>query len=73
MVAAKGVGDSGLPLWQLQIQEVAGAIMIASVLEIVLGYTGLIGYVRKLISPIVSAPRKAWCVWSGASPDMERG
>jgi nucleobase transporter 1/2 len=56
MVAAKGVGSSGLPLWQLQIQEIAGAIMIASVVEIVLGYTGIMGQLRKLISPIVIAP-----------------
>ncbi len=55
MVAAKGAtGD--LPLWQIQIQEVAGAIMIASVVEIVLGYTGIMGHVKKLISPIVIGP-----------------
>lgn len=55
MVAAKGTtGD--LPLWQLQIQEVAGAIMIASVVEIVLGYTGIMGHVKRLISPIVIGP-----------------
>ncbi len=55
MVAAKGVtGD--MPLWQLQIQEVAGAIMIASVVEIVLGYTGVLGYVKRLISPVVIGP-----------------
>lgn len=41
MVAAKKItGD--VPLWQLQIQEVAGAIMIASVVEILLGYTGIL-------------------------------
>jgi len=55
MVAAKKItGD--LPLWQIQIQEVAGAIMIASVVEIVLGYTGIMGQVKKLISPIVVGP-----------------
>jgi uracil-xanthine permease len=55
MVAAKEItGD--LPLWQIQIQEVAGAIMIASVVEIVLGYTGIMGQVRKIISPIVIGP-----------------
>ena len=55
MVAAKEItGD--LPMWQLQIQEVAGAIMIASVVEIVLGYTGIMGQVRKLISPVVIGP-----------------
>jgi xanthine/uracil permease len=51
MVAVKGVGDSGLPLWQLQVQEIAGAIMIASVVEIVLGYTGLMGQVKKTDQP----------------------
>ncbi len=55
MVAAKKVtGD--LPMWQLQVQEVAGAIMIASVVEIALGYTGIMGTVRKIISPIVIGP-----------------
>jgi xanthine/uracil permease len=55
MVAAKKlVGPE--PLWQIQIQEVAGAIMIASVVEIVLGYTGIMGQVRKIISPIVIGP-----------------
>ena len=55
MVAAQGAsGDT--PLWQLQIQNIAGAIMIASVVEIVLGYTGIMGQVRKIISPIVIGP-----------------
>ncbi|MBU2512663.1 purine/pyrimidine permease [bacterium] len=55
MVAAKKLtGD--IPLWQLQIQEIAGAIMIASVVEIVLGYTGIMGQVKRLISPIVIGP-----------------
>ncbi|MCG6908928.1 MAG: purine/pyrimidine permease [Deltaproteobacteria bacterium] len=48
--------SAGIPLWQLKIQMVAGAIMIASVVEIVLGYTGIMGQVRKLISPIVIGP-----------------
>jgi xanthine/uracil permease len=43
-------------MWQIQIQHVAGAIMIASVVEIVLGYTGVMGQVRKIISPIVIGP-----------------
>jgi nucleobase transporter 1/2 len=55
MVAAKGLTGTE-PLWQIQIQEVAGAIMIASVVEIVLGYTGIMGYVRRAISPIAIGP-----------------
>lgn len=55
MVAAKGASGD-MPLWQLQIQEVAGAIMIASVVEIVLGYTGVLGHIKKVISPVVIGP-----------------
>jgi nucleobase transporter 1/2 len=55
MTAAQGAsGDT--PMWQLQIQNISGAIMIASVVEIVLGYTGIMGHVRKIISPIVIGP-----------------
>jgi len=52
--AQKLSGD--LPMWQIQVQHVAGAIMIASVFEIVLGYTGIMGQVRKVISPITIGP-----------------
>jgi xanthine/uracil permease len=55
MVTAEKFGGQG-PLWHIQIQHVAGAIMIASVFEIVLGYTGIMGQVRKLISPITIGP-----------------
>jgi uracil-xanthine permease len=55
MVAAKKLTGTE-PMWQIQIQHVSGAIMIASVFEIVLGYTGIMGQVRKLISPIVIGP-----------------
>ncbi len=55
LVAAKKLTGPE-PMWQIQIQEVAGAIMIASVVEIVLGYTGIMGHVRKIISPIVIGP-----------------
>jgi solute carrier family 23 (nucleobase transporter), member 1 len=54
MVAAKKL--TGVEVWQIQMQELAGAIMIASVVEIVLGYSGVMGHVRKIISPIVIGP-----------------
>ncbi len=50
MVAAEGLG------YRVMIQQVAAAVMFASVFEIVLGYTGLIGYVKRAISPITIAP-----------------
>ncbi len=55
MVATKGASGD-LPLWQIQIQEVAGAIMIASLVEIVLGYTGVLGHIKRLVSPVVIGP-----------------
>jgi nucleobase transporter 1/2 len=56
LCTAEMATGAGIPLWQLKIQMVAGAIMVASVVEIVLGYTGIMGQVRKIISPIVIGP-----------------
>lgn len=50
MVGAQGLG------WEVMIQQVSAAVMFASVFEIVLGYTGLMGIVKKIISPLVIAP-----------------
>lgn len=50
MVGAKGLG------WEVMIQQVSAAVMFASLFEIILGYTGLMGYVKRLISPLTIAP-----------------
>lgn len=50
MVAARGLG------WEVGMQQVSAAVMFASVFEIVLGYTGLMGYVKRAISPIAIGP-----------------
>ena len=50
MVAAQGLG------WRVMVQQVSAAIMFASVFEIVLGYSGAMGTVKKLIGPIVIGP-----------------
>jgi xanthine/uracil permease len=50
MVGAKKLG------WQVQIQEISGAILLASVVEIVLGYSGLAGVIKRGISPVVIGP-----------------
>ena len=55
IVAAKKITGTD-PLWQLQIREIAGAIMIGSVVEMILGYTGIMGYVKRVISPVVVGP-----------------
>jgi xanthine/uracil permease len=50
MVSAQNLG------WQVSVQQICAAIMFASVFEIVLGYTGLMGYIKRAISPIAIAP-----------------
>ena len=50
MVGAKKLG------WQVQIQEISGAILLASVVEIVIGYSGLAGVIKRGISPVVIGP-----------------
>ena len=50
MVAAEGLG------YRVMIQQVSAAVMFASVFEIVLGYTGLMGYIKRVISPITIGP-----------------
>jgi xanthine/uracil permease len=50
MVSAQGLG------WEVMIQQVSAAVMFASAFEIVLGYTGLMGYIKRAISPITIAP-----------------
>jgi nucleobase transporter 1/2 len=50
LVSAQSLG------WQVMIQQVAIAIMVASLFEIILGYTGLMGYIKRAISPVVIAP-----------------
>ena len=50
MVGAKGLG------WEVMIQQVSAAVMFASLFEIILGYTGLMGYVKRWISPLTIAP-----------------
>ncbi len=50
LVSAQNLG------WEVMIQQVAIAIMVASLFEIILGYTGLMGYIKRVISPVVIAP-----------------
>ena len=67
MVAADGLG------WQVGIQQVAAAIMFASVFEIILGYTGLLGYIKRVITPVAIAPTIAMValpLYSTGAPAM---
>ncbi|XP_059471027.1 solute carrier family 23 member 2 [Neocloeon triangulifer] len=46
-------------LWQVRVNEVSGAILIASLFQMAIGYLGLIGLVLKYITPLTIAPTVA--------------
>jgi xanthine/uracil permease len=44
------------PAWQAALLQLQGAIIVAAVVEVVVGYLGLLGRLRKFLSPVVIAP-----------------
>lgn len=42
--------------WQLRMREIQGAVIFASMFEMLLGVTGCIGYLTKYITPLTVAP-----------------
>jgi len=42
--------------WQVRLQHVQGAVIAGSVVEIVIGYTGLVGRLLRFVGPITIAP-----------------
>ncbi|XP_078512623.1 solute carrier family 23 member 1-like [Lissotriton helveticus] len=42
--------------WQSRIREIQGAIIVSSLVQIVLGFSGLIGFLLKFIGPLAIAP-----------------
>ncbi|XP_046846238.1 solute carrier family 23 member 2-like [Xenia sp. Carnegie-2017] len=43
-------------IWQIRMREVQGAIMVSSLFQIFIGFTGLIGFLLRFIGPITIAP-----------------
>ncbi len=43
-------------IWQGRIQEIQGAIMVASVFQVIIGFSGIIGLLLKFIGPLAIAP-----------------
>jgi uracil-xanthine permease len=46
----------GVPLGPLAMQYIAGAIILGALVEMVIGFSGLVGALRKLLSPVVIGP-----------------
>ena len=49
-LGAQGVG------WQVTLLELQGAIIAASIVQIIIGYVGLMGRLKQYLSPVVVAP-----------------
>lgn len=45
-----------IDVWQSRLQELQGAIMVASCFQIVVGFSGLIGLIMRFIGPLTIAP-----------------
>jgi len=44
------------PAWEAALLQLQGAIVVAAVVEVVVGYLGLLGRLRSYISPVIIAP-----------------
>ncbi|MFC6767488.1 uracil-xanthine permease family protein [Natrinema soli] len=54
VVTAGGV--SGQPSWEAALLQLQGAIIVAAIVEVAMGYFGLVGKLRRFLSPVVIAP-----------------
>ncbi|CAB3983632.1 solute carrier family 23 member 2-like isoform X1 [Paramuricea clavata] len=43
-------------IWKIRIREIQGAIMVTSIIQIVIGFSGLVGFLLRFIGPITIAP-----------------
>jgi len=44
------------PSWEVMLRQLQGAIIVAALAETVIGYVGLVGWLKKYISPVSIAP-----------------
>ena len=54
VVTAGGV--QGQPSWEAALLQLQGAIIVAALVEVAMGYFGLVGKLRRYLSPVVIAP-----------------
>ncbi|OIB57039.1 uracil-xanthine permease family protein [Natrialba sp. SSL1] len=54
VVTAGGV--AGQPDWQAALLQLQGAIIVAAIVQVAMGYFGLVGKLQRFLSPVVIAP-----------------
>ncbi|KAK7485883.1 hypothetical protein BaRGS_00022878 [Batillaria attramentaria] len=48
--------DAHKDMWQVRIREIQGALLVSSLIQVVLGFSGLVGLLLNLIGPLTIAP-----------------
>ncbi|XP_052247369.1 solute carrier family 23 member 1-like isoform X1 [Dreissena polymorpha] len=48
--------DAHREMWQSRIREIQGAIMVSSLFEVLIGFSGLIGFLLRFIGPLAITP-----------------
>lgn len=48
--------DEKTEVWQLRMRELSGAIAVSASIQVVVGYTGLVGKLLKIITPLTIVP-----------------
>lgn len=43
-------------LWQVRMREISGAIAVSAIFQLVIGYTGAVGKLLKVITPLTIVP-----------------
>ncbi|XP_011195055.1 solute carrier family 23 member 2 [Zeugodacus cucurbitae] len=48
--------DERVELWQIRMRELSGAIAVSALVQVVLGYTGLVGKILRFVTPLTIVP-----------------
>lgn len=48
--------DDRKELWQIRMRELSGAIAVSALLQVIIGYTGLVGSILKYVTPLTIVP-----------------
>ncbi|XP_001358201.4 solute carrier family 23 member 1 [Drosophila pseudoobscura] len=48
--------DERQELWQVRMRELSGAIAVSAMVQVILGYTGLVGKILKYVTPLTIVP-----------------
>lgn len=43
-------------VWQLRMREISGAIAVSAIFQLIIGYTGFVGKLLKIITPLTIVP-----------------